>query len=59
MVVEPLLFETRGSWNGRGGQRAGQAILVRYRVAAGRQRGTFCKLRAVLGSAFGRLRDVD
>jgi hypothetical protein len=59
MVVELLLFETRGSWNGRGCQRARQAILVRYRVAAARQRGTFCKLRAVLGSVFGLLRDAD
>jgi hypothetical protein len=55
MVVELLLFETRESWNARGGQRAGQTILVRYRVAAARQRQTFCKLREVLRSVFDLL----
>lgn len=44
----------------RGDQRAGQAILVRYRVAAARQRSKpFNRLREMLRSVFGLLRDAD
>lgn len=59
MVVELLLFETRGSWNAPGCQQARRAILVRYRVAAARQSETFCELLEVLRSVFGLMRDAD